>query len=160
MGVQKPSKNNAIKVSKNRSTKQDKQGPEPQSARAGAVETHFCIFFPRFLDALGSPYPCDQARVGDGGGTPLIMSNEAHSLSSLKGPPRPSPYSLKGSFREPAAGVRGSRLCPRPHFLEVPGKSKNLKIILPEHPTCDNLFKKNRCKRLASRHVILAAVKC
>ena len=53
-------------------------------------------------------------RVSGRGGTPLIMFNEAHSLSSLKGPPRISTYSLKGSFREPAAGFTGYRLCRRP----------------------------------------------
>ena len=31
--------------SKNGGTEPENQGPEPQSARAGAVETHFCIFW-------------------------------------------------------------------------------------------------------------------
>ena len=44
MGVQKPSKNMQKKKSKNGSTEEENQGPEPQSARAGAVETHFRIF--------------------------------------------------------------------------------------------------------------------
>ena len=42
--VQKPRKNDAKKESKNGGTELENQGPEPQSARAGAVETHFRIF--------------------------------------------------------------------------------------------------------------------
>ena len=43
--VQKPQKNDAKMGEQNGSREPRNQGPEPQSARAGAVETHFRIFW-------------------------------------------------------------------------------------------------------------------
>ena len=45
LGGQKPRKNDAKKGEKDGGTEPENQGPEPQSARAGAVETHFRIFW-------------------------------------------------------------------------------------------------------------------
>ena len=43
--IQKTQKNDAKMDEQNGGTEPENQGPEPQSARAGAVETHFRIFW-------------------------------------------------------------------------------------------------------------------
>ena len=68
-------------------------------------------------------------RVSGRGGTPLIMFNEAHSLSSLNSPPRPSTYSRKGSFREPAAGSTSPSASTRPREF-VLGGALGLRLLI------------------------------
>ena len=83
---------------------------------------HFCSsflssFFVCFLGSPGSPKHSPE-KVGGTAGTPLLELNRAHSESSFMQPcslrSGASPYSLKGSFGEPAAGSTSPSASTRP----------------------------------------------
>ena len=71
---------------------------------SGSVLPFFDTFFASIFIVFWTPLGPPKSEVGVRAGTPLNEFNSVHSLSSLKGPPRSPTYSLKGSFREPAAG--------------------------------------------------------